>query len=43
MVFNGGKTRLDGQFDNFDFYELLQKYGDNTKLKDLESTEMVDA
>lgn len=26
MIFNGGKTRMDGHIDFDDFYSILQKY-----------------
>jgi hypothetical protein len=29
MIFNGGKTRIDGQIGIMEFYEVLQKYNDN--------------
>ena len=35
MVFNGGQSRLDGNLDSLDFYELLKNYNDS-KLRELD-------
>lgn len=41
MIFNGGKTRMDGNIDFTDFYAILQKYQDSKqKYNYMGSTEM---